>query len=72
MALNRGCKAMDKVVEKLKETSKKIKNQAEIASIGSIAANNDPDIGKMIADAMDKVGKDGVITVEEERASKQE
>jgi len=66
MALNRGMrKAMDKVVEKLKETSKKIKNQTEIANIGSIAANNDQEIGKMIADAMDKVGKDGVITVEE-------
>ena len=66
MALNRGMrKAMDKVVEKLKETSKKIKSQTEIASVGSIAANNDPEIGKMIADAMDKVGKDGVITVEE-------
>jgi len=48
--------------------SKKLKNQAEIASIGSIAANNDPEIGKMIADAMDKVGKDGVITVEEGKA----
>lgn len=66
MALNRGMhKALDKIVEKLKEMSKKIKNQAEIASIGSIAANNDPEIGKMIADAMEKVGKDGVITVEE-------
>ncbi|HHT9110794.1 MAG TPA: chaperonin GroEL, partial [Candidatus Brocadiaceae bacterium] len=66
MALNRGMrKALDKVVDKLKEMSKKIKNQAEIASIGSIAANNDAEIGKMIADAMDKVGKDGVITVEE-------
>ncbi len=66
MSLNRGMhKALDKIVEKLKEMSKKIKNQTEIASIGSIAANNDPEIGKMIADAMEKVGKDGVITVEE-------
>ena len=66
MALNRGMRtALDKVVEKLKEMSKKIKNQTEIASIGSIAANNDPEIGKMIANAMEKVGKDGVITVEE-------
>ena len=66
MALNRGMrKALDKVIEKLKDMSKKIKNQTEIASIGSIAANNDPEIGKMIADAMEKVGKDGVITVEE-------
>ncbi len=66
MALNRGMrKAQEKVVEKLKEMSKKIKNQAEISSVGSIAANNDVEIGKMIANAMDKVGKDGVITVEE-------
>lgn len=66
LALNRGMrKAVDKIVEKLKEMSKKIKDQQEIANIGSIAANNDPEIGKMIADAMDKVGKDGVITVEE-------
>ena len=68
MALNRGMrKAVERVVEKLKEMSKKIKDQQEIASIGTISANNDPEIGKMIADAMEKVGKDGVITVEEGR-----
>ncbi|MCF6157928.1 MAG: chaperonin GroEL [wastewater metagenome] len=68
MALNRGMhKALDSVTEKLKETSKKIKNRAEIASVGSIAANNDSETGNMIADAMEKVGKDGVITVEEGR-----
>ena len=66
LLLNRGMKkAVDKVVEHLKNTSKKIKEQSEIANIGAIAANNDPEIGKMIANAMDKVGKDGVITVEE-------
>ncbi|MCL4725798.1 MAG: chaperonin GroEL, partial [Candidatus Kuenenia stuttgartiensis] len=66
MALNRGMrKAQEKVVSKLKEMSKKVQNQNDIANIGSIAANNDKEVGKMIADAMDKVGKDGVITVEE-------
>ena len=68
MALNRGMrKAVEKVVERLKEMSKKVKDQQEIASVGTISANNDPEIGKMIADAMEKVGKDGVITVEEGR-----
>jgi chaperonin GroEL len=68
MALNRGMhKAVDRVVEKLKEMSKKIKDQKEIASIGTISANNDPEVGKMIAEAMEKVGKDGVITIEEGR-----
>lgn len=66
MALNRGMKkAMDKVIEELKGLGKNVKDQRDIANVGTIAANNDPDIGKMIADAMEKVGKDGVITVEE-------
>ncbi len=66
LALNRGMrKAVDSVVEKLKKLSKPIKDQSEIANIGTIAANNDTEIGKMIASAMEKVGKDGVITVEE-------
>ncbi|MEE9584466.1 MAG: chaperonin GroEL, partial [Candidatus Brocadiales bacterium] len=66
LLLNRGMKkAVDRVIERLRETSKKIKEQSEIANIGSIAANNNPEIGKMIANAMEKVGKDGVITVEE-------
>ncbi len=68
MALNRGMhKAVGRVVEKLKEMSKKIKDQQEIARVGTISANNDTEVGKMIADAMEKVGKDGVITVEEGR-----
>jgi chaperonin GroEL len=57
--------AVDTVVEKLMSMSKKIKDQAEIAIIGTIASNNDSEVGKMIANAMEKVGKDGVITVEE-------
>ncbi|MGR3173211.1 MAG: chaperonin GroEL [Candidatus Scalindua sp.] len=66
VALNRGMKiAVDNIVEKLLSMSKKIKDQAEIANIGTIASNNDIEVGKMIATAMEKVGKDGVITVEE-------
>ncbi|KKL49568.1 hypothetical protein LCGC14_2314220, partial [marine sediment metagenome] len=69
MALNRGMKvAVDKVVEKLGDMSKKIKDQTEIANIATIAGNNDSEIGNMIANAMEKVGKDGVITVEEGKA----
>lgn len=66
MALNRGMKAaVDAVTARLKKMSKEVKDHTEIASIGTIASNNDSEIGKMIASAMDKVGKDGVITVEE-------
>ncbi|OHC01414.1 MAG: chaperonin GroL [Planctomycetes bacterium RIFCSPLOWO2_12_FULL_40_19] len=66
VALNRGMKtAVDTVIEKLLSMSKKIKDQTEIANIGTIASNNDSEVGKMIANAMEKVGKDGVITVEE-------
>ena len=66
LLLKRGMmKAVDKVIRHLKDASKQIKEQSDIANIGSIAANNDPVIGKMIANAMEKVGKDGVITVEE-------
>jgi len=66
VALNRGMKiAVDNVVKKLLSMSKKVKDQTEIANIGTIASNNDSEVGKMIASAMEKVGKDGVITVEE-------
>ncbi len=66
MALKRGIdKAVDKVVNKLKEISKETKDQKEIAQVGTISANNDPTIGNIIAEAMSKVGKEGVITVEE-------
>jgi len=64
--LKRGIdKAVAKVVEKLDSVTKKISTFDEIASVGSISANNDAEIGKIIAEAMDKVGKEGVITVEE-------
>jgi chaperonin GroEL len=59
-------KAVETVVEELKTKSKKVKDD-EIGSVATISANNDPEIGKLIADAFAKVGKDGVITVEEAR-----
>ena len=66
MAIKRGIdKAVEAVVAKIKALSDDVKESKEIAAIGTISANNDATIGKLIADAMDKVGKDGVITVEE-------
>ncbi|RZK23070.1 MAG: chaperonin GroEL [Hymenobacter sp.] len=73
MDLKRGIdKAVIAVVANLKAQSKKIENNSEIAQVGTISANNDAEIGKMIADAMDKVGKEGVITVEEARGTETE
>ncbi|QCR22146.1 chaperonin GroEL [Pontibacter sp. SGAir0037] len=73
MDLKRGIdKAVTAVVENLRSQSKKIENSSEIAQVGTISANNDAEIGKMIADAMDKVGKDGVITVEEAKGTETE
>jgi chaperonin GroEL len=66
MFLKRGMdRAVQAVVAELKKQSKPIKTPAEIANVATISANNDPEIGKLISEAMDKVGKDGVITVEE-------
>jgi chaperonin GroEL len=66
VALKRGMeKAVERVVDELRKMSTPVKGAAEITQVGSVAANNDLEIGKMIAEAMDKVGKDGVITVEE-------
>src|SRR4026209_46390 len=66
MALKRGIdKAVTAVVEELKKISVPTSGKKEIAQVGSISANNDKEIGDLIADAMEKVGKDGVITVEE-------
>ena len=68
-ALKRGIdKAVKAVVENLKKMSKPIKDKKEIAQVASIAANNDSTIGDLIAEAMEKVGKDGVITVEEAKS----
>jgi chaperonin GroEL len=65
-AVKRGIdKAVDAIVDELKKLSKPVKNSTEIAQVGSCSANQDMQIGKIIAEAMDKVGKDGVITVEE-------
>jgi len=66
MSLKRGIdKAVEAVVEDLKKISVATAGRKEIAQVGTISANNDEEIGKIIADAMEKVGKDGVITVEE-------
>src|SRR3989454_938166 len=67
MSLKRGIdRAVETVVEELKKISVPTSgNKKDIAQVGAISANNDPEIGKLIADAMEKVGKDGVITVEE-------
>jgi chaperonin GroEL len=73
MDLKRGIdKAVAAVVEHLRKQSKKIKDSSEIQQVATISANNDETIGKMIADAMDKVGKDGVITVEEAKGTETE
>ncbi len=73
MDLKRGIdKAVTAVVEHLKKQSKTISSSNEIAQVGTISANNDREIGQMIADAMDKVGKDGVITVEEAKGTETE
>jgi chaperonin GroEL len=70
MGLQRGIdQAVEKVVEELKKMSKSTKDKKEIAQVASIASNNDKTIGDLIAEAMEKVGKDGVITVEESKSA---
>jgi chaperonin GroEL len=70
MELKRGIeKAVVKIVEELGKLSTPIKDKKEIAQVASIAANSDTTIGELIAEAMDKVGKDGVITVEEAKST---
>ncbi|WP_457626678.1 chaperonin GroEL [Persephonella sp.] len=61
--------AVKVVVEELKKMSKEVSGRTEIEQVATISANNDPEIGKIIADAMEKVGKDGVITVEEAKGA---
>jgi len=61
-------KAVEIVIEELKKLSKTVQDKKEIAQVGTISANNDASIGELIAEAMDKVGKDGVITVEEAKS----
>lgn len=73
MDLKRGIdKAVAAVVNQLKENSKQISTSKEIAQVATVSANNDEEIGNMIANAMDKVGKDGVITVEEAKGTETE
>jgi chaperonin GroEL len=69
MDLKRGIdKAVEIIIEELKKLSKPVQEKKEIAQVGTISANNDASIGELIAEAMDKVGKDGVITVEEAKS----
>ena len=69
MSLKRGIdKAVEEVVEQLKKLSKQVKEKKEIAQVATISANYDTTVGELIADAMEKVGKDGVITVEEAKS----
>ncbi|MFH0793977.1 MAG: chaperonin GroEL [bacterium] len=68
MAIKRGIdKVVEKIIGELKKLSVPTRDHQKIAQVASISANNDPEIGNLIADAMDKVGKDGVITVEENK-----
>jgi chaperonin GroEL len=69
MSIKRGIdKAVEGAVKYISETSREIKDKKEIAQVAAISANNDMEIGELIADAMEKVGKDGVITVEEAKS----
>lgn len=65
-------KAVAIVREELKKMSKPVKGETEIAQVGAISANNDPEIGKMLSEAMAKVGREGVITVEESKTAQTE
>src|SRR5262249_62174979 len=70
MAVKRGIdKGVDAAVAHLESMSKKLSKKEEMEQVASISANNDPVIGKLMADAFEKVGKDGVITVEEGKTS---
>jgi chaperonin GroEL len=69
MDLKRGVdQAVQAIVDQLKSKSKKVTNNEEIAQVGTVSANGDTEIGKMIAEAMERVGKEGVITVEEAKS----
>ncbi len=69
MAIKRGVdKAVEAAIVHLKELSEDVKGKEEIRQVAAISANNDPEIGNIIADAMDKVGKDGTISVEEAKS----
>ncbi|MBM3975605.1 MAG: chaperonin GroEL [Planctomycetes bacterium] len=73
VALKRGMdKAVDACVAQIKKTAKNVKGRSDISQVGAIAANNDKEIGDILAEAMEKVGQDGVITVEEGKSLKTE
>ncbi|MFN8789880.1 MAG: chaperonin GroEL [Bdellovibrionales bacterium] len=73
MAIKRGIdKAVATVIEELKAMAKPVKGSNEVSQVGAISANNDKEIGQMLADAMEKVGKEGVITIEESKTAKTE
>ncbi len=73
MAVKRGIdKAVQTIVAELKSMSKTVKSSNEVAQVGAISANNDKEIGQMLADAMEKVTKEGVITIEESKTAKTE
>src|SRR6267142_681812 len=66
MLMKRGIeKAVEDIVEKLKKMSIPVKSKKDLENVATVASNNDTEIGRIIAEAMDKVGKDGVITVDE-------
>src|SRR5258708_25454654 len=68
MSLQRGIQiAADTVVTQLEQMSKKIKSKEELANVAAVSANNDRAVGNLISEAMEKVGKDGVVTIEESR-----
>src|SRR5215218_1385325 len=70
MAIKRGVdKAVDTLVAELKKIAKPTKDHNEIAQVGTVSANGDATIGKLLSDAMEKVGKEGVITVEEAKSA---
>ncbi|MES2855366.1 MAG: chaperonin GroEL [Bdellovibrionota bacterium] len=73
MQVKRGIdKAVEAAVAELKRLAKPIKSDNEIAQVGTISANNDPEIGKMLSEAMSKVGREGVITIEESKTAQTE
>ena len=73
MLVKRGIdKAVETIIADLKTMAKPVKGSNEVAQVGAISANNDKEIGQMLADAMDKVGKEGVITIEESKTAKTE
>ncbi len=73
MSIKRGIdKAVNIIVEELKNMSKPVKGSKEVAQVGSISANNDMEIGEMLSNAMDKVGREGVITIEDSKTAKTE